>query len=117
MWGREDAFLTPDYPMMLARMVQRGNLHVMDTCPITSRRSAPSPTTRSSTASWPQPSTAEPASPFPTGETHAQAARPRPVRLVLAALGFASKRIALHQAVLPEVTTKINTRVTRINQP
>ncbi|AWB93697.1 alpha/beta fold hydrolase [Aeromicrobium chenweiae] len=30
MWGREDAFLTPDYPMMLARMVQRGNLHVMD---------------------------------------------------------------------------------------
>jgi pimeloyl-ACP methyl ester carboxylesterase len=30
MWGREDAFLTPDYPMMLARMVPRGNLHVMD---------------------------------------------------------------------------------------
>lgn len=30
MWGREDAFLTPDYPMMLARMVKRGNLHVMD---------------------------------------------------------------------------------------
>ncbi|KQY04483.1 hydrolase [Mycobacterium sp. Root135] len=29
-WGREDAFLTPDYPMMLARMVKRGNLHVMD---------------------------------------------------------------------------------------
>lgn len=29
-WGREDAFLTPDYPMMLARMVPRGNLHVMD---------------------------------------------------------------------------------------
>lgn len=28
--GREDAFLTPDYPMMLARMVKRGNLHVMD---------------------------------------------------------------------------------------
>lgn len=30
MWGREDAFLTPDYPMMLARMIERGNLHVMD---------------------------------------------------------------------------------------
>ncbi|RFS84190.1 alpha/beta fold hydrolase [Actinomadura spongiicola] len=30
LWGREDAFLTPDYPMMLARMVPRGNLHVMD---------------------------------------------------------------------------------------
>jgi pimeloyl-ACP methyl ester carboxylesterase len=29
-WGREDAFLTPDYPLMLARMVPRGNLHVMD---------------------------------------------------------------------------------------
>lgn len=29
-WGREDAFLTPDYPMMLARMVPQGNLHVMD---------------------------------------------------------------------------------------
>lgn len=29
-WGREDAFLTPDYPMMLARMIRRGNLHVMD---------------------------------------------------------------------------------------
>jgi pimeloyl-ACP methyl ester carboxylesterase len=30
MWGREDAFLTPDYPMMLARMVPNGNLHVMN---------------------------------------------------------------------------------------
>jgi pimeloyl-ACP methyl ester carboxylesterase len=30
MWGREDAFLTPDYPLMLARMVKHGNLHVMD---------------------------------------------------------------------------------------
>lgn len=30
MWGREDAFLTPDYPLMLSRMVQRGNLHVLD---------------------------------------------------------------------------------------
>lgn len=30
LWGREDAFLTPDYPMMLARMVPRGSLHVMD---------------------------------------------------------------------------------------
>lgn len=30
MWGMNDAFLTPDYPLMLARMVQRGNLHVMD---------------------------------------------------------------------------------------
>ena len=29
-WGREDAFLTPDYPLMLSRMVPRGNLHVMD---------------------------------------------------------------------------------------
>lgn len=29
-WGREDAFLTPDYPLMLSRMVPRGNLHIMD---------------------------------------------------------------------------------------
>ncbi|QLQ09293.1 MAG: alpha/beta hydrolase [Nocardioidaceae bacterium] len=30
MWGREDDFLTPDYPLMLSRMVKNGNLHVMD---------------------------------------------------------------------------------------
>jgi pimeloyl-ACP methyl ester carboxylesterase len=30
MWGREDAFLTPDYPLMLSRMVPRGSVHVMD---------------------------------------------------------------------------------------
>jgi hypothetical protein len=36
--------------------------------------------------------------------------------LALAALGAASRRIATHQAVLPELTTKVNTRVTRINQ-
>jgi pimeloyl-ACP methyl ester carboxylesterase len=30
MWGREDGFLTPDYPLMLSRMVPRGNVHVMD---------------------------------------------------------------------------------------
>jgi pimeloyl-ACP methyl ester carboxylesterase len=30
MWGMHDAFLTPDYPLMLARMVPRGNLYVMD---------------------------------------------------------------------------------------
>lgn len=29
LWGMYDAFLTPDYPLMLARMVPRGNLHVM----------------------------------------------------------------------------------------
>lgn len=29
-WGMYDAFLTPDYPLMLARMVPRGNLAVMD---------------------------------------------------------------------------------------
>jgi 2-hydroxy-6-oxonona-2,4-dienedioate hydrolase len=29
-WGMNDAFLTPDYPMMLARMVQRGQLHILD---------------------------------------------------------------------------------------
>jgi len=29
-WGLQDAFLTPDYPMMLTRMVQRGQLHVLD---------------------------------------------------------------------------------------
>ena len=28
-WGREDGFLTPDYPLMLSRMVKRGSLHVM----------------------------------------------------------------------------------------
>ncbi|MGV9379462.1 alpha/beta fold hydrolase [Nonomuraea sp. NPDC003707] len=30
MWGMQDAFLTPDYPLMLARMVPWGNLYVMD---------------------------------------------------------------------------------------
>lgn len=30
LWGMDDAFLTPDYPLMLARMVPRGNLFVMD---------------------------------------------------------------------------------------
>lgn len=29
-WGLQDGFLTPDYPMMLTRMVQRGQLHVLD---------------------------------------------------------------------------------------
>ncbi|MGY0055289.1 alpha/beta fold hydrolase [Streptomyces sp. LZ34] len=29
-WGMHDAFLTPDYPLMLARMIPKGNLHVMD---------------------------------------------------------------------------------------
>lgn len=29
-WGIHDAFLTPDYPMMLARMVPRGQLYIMD---------------------------------------------------------------------------------------
>lgn len=29
-WGMHDAFLTPDYPLMLARMVPNGNLHIMD---------------------------------------------------------------------------------------
>lgn len=29
-WGLQDAFLTPDYPMMLTRMVQRGQLHIFD---------------------------------------------------------------------------------------
>ena len=31
-WGLFDAFLTPDYPLMLSRMVQRGQLHVLDAC-------------------------------------------------------------------------------------
>lgn len=29
-WGMQDAFLTPDYPLMLARMVEHGQLYVMD---------------------------------------------------------------------------------------
>lgn len=29
-WGMYDAFLTPDYPLMLARMVPHGQVHVMD---------------------------------------------------------------------------------------
>jgi pimeloyl-ACP methyl ester carboxylesterase len=29
-WGLNDAFLQPDYPMMLCRMVQRGQLHILD---------------------------------------------------------------------------------------
>ncbi|MDH2414376.1 hypothetical protein [Nocardioides sp. CER19] len=36
--------------------------------------------------------------------------------LAVAALKEASRRLATHQAVLPELTTKVNTRVTRINQ-
>lgn len=31
-WGLNDAFLTPDYPMMLTGMVQRGQLHILDAC-------------------------------------------------------------------------------------
>ena len=30
LWGMYDAFLTPDYPLMLARMLPKGSLHVMD---------------------------------------------------------------------------------------
>jgi 2-hydroxy-6-oxonona-2,4-dienedioate hydrolase len=29
-WGMHDAFLTPDYPLMLARMVEHGQLYIMD---------------------------------------------------------------------------------------
>jgi 2-hydroxy-6-oxonona-2,4-dienedioate hydrolase len=29
-WGMNDAFLTPDYPLMLTRMVPRGQLHILD---------------------------------------------------------------------------------------
>lgn len=29
-WGMHDAFLTPDYPLMLARMIPHGHLYVMD---------------------------------------------------------------------------------------
>jgi pimeloyl-ACP methyl ester carboxylesterase len=29
-WGMHDAFLTPDYPLMLARMIRHGQLYVMD---------------------------------------------------------------------------------------
>lgn len=36
--------------------------------------------------------------------------------LVIAALAFASRRIATHQAVLPRVSRRVNTRVIRINQ-
>lgn len=31
-WGLQDDFLTPDYPLMLANRVQRGQLHVLDAC-------------------------------------------------------------------------------------
>jgi pimeloyl-ACP methyl ester carboxylesterase len=30
LWGIHDAFLQPDYPMMLTRMVPRGQLHILD---------------------------------------------------------------------------------------
>ncbi|ROZ50737.1 alpha/beta fold hydrolase [Rhodococcus sp. WS3] len=29
-WGMHDAFLTPDYPLMLARMIPHGHLYIMD---------------------------------------------------------------------------------------
>jgi pimeloyl-ACP methyl ester carboxylesterase len=29
-WGMHDAFLTPDYPLMLARMIPHGHLNIMD---------------------------------------------------------------------------------------
>lgn len=32
LWGMNDAFLQPDYPLMLSRMVQRGQLHILDAC-------------------------------------------------------------------------------------
>ncbi|WGX95056.1 hypothetical protein [Nocardioides sp. L-11A] len=35
----------------------------------------------------------------------------------LACLRVASRRLASHQTVLPAISTRINTRVTRINQP
>lgn len=38
------------------------------------------------------------------------------IALVLAGLGLATRRLASHQAVLPEVAGRVNTRVTRINQ-
>lgn len=38
------------------------------------------------------------------------------VALGVVALGAASRRLANHQAVLPEVSSRINTRVIRINQ-
>lgn len=31
-WGLQDAFLSPDYPMMLTSMVKRGQLHILDAC-------------------------------------------------------------------------------------
>lgn len=31
-WGLQDDFLTPDYPLMLMNMVQRGQLHILDAC-------------------------------------------------------------------------------------
>jgi pimeloyl-ACP methyl ester carboxylesterase len=31
-WGMNDAFLQPDYPLMLTRMVPRGQLHILDAC-------------------------------------------------------------------------------------
>lgn len=36
--------------------------------------------------------------------------------LGVAALGVASRRLAMHQALLPAVASRINTRVIRINQ-
>jgi len=38
------------------------------------------------------------------------------IALVGVGLGAASRRIATHQAVLPELNKRINTRVIRINQ-
>ncbi|WP_157430743.1 hypothetical protein [Actinomadura macra] len=38
------------------------------------------------------------------------------VVLVLTGLALASRRLASYQALLPRVTDRINTRVTRINQ-
>ena len=30
LWGMQDGFLTPEYALLLARMVPNGNLYVMD---------------------------------------------------------------------------------------
>ena len=49
-WGMYDDFLTPDYPLMLASMIERGQLYVMDRRRIISRKNDHRTTTRSSAA-------------------------------------------------------------------
>ena len=115
-WGREDAFLTPDYPMMLARMVKRGNLHVMDHVShhLQEERPGAYHAVVDGFLRADRPSLIDPANQERRHEDllhPAVAAAPSS-----AADGIVSHRLATHQRVIPNPLAHVNTQVHRINQ-